>query len=311
MRISVNLAVHAARGSPLRFCILVSAFCLLTAVGLGSDVGIDTIARPNGTIDSGEAVVPTCVVHAYTGSGPVDVHFLIPEAGYHDSLTLLPLPPGMIDSVKFTPWTPIGRDSMTALAWLYCAGDTNPQNDTFRMRFRVLAAELALEITVPRNGDTLDSGAVFFPQCRIWNLSGHSLMVEVRFTIGVYRVTRVFNLGAGGATVVTAPAPYAAMPGAHLLVVEASTGGRVYADTSWFYVRGGAGVEEGMKDEGGRMNSGPTILSAYSVKRLASGVLFDALGRRVLHPKPGVCFLRERLAVNREPSAVIKVVIEK
>ncbi|HTW91450.1 MAG TPA: hypothetical protein VMH22_07035 [bacterium] len=121
----------------MKLCVLASAFCLLTSIALGADVGIDTIVSPTGTVDSGVPLVPKCAVHAYTGTGQVDVHFVIPEAGYHDSLTLPPLPPGLVDSATFKPWAPNARDSMTAVAWVHCSGDTYPQNDTFRLRFFV------------------------------------------------------------------------------------------------------------------------------------------------------------------------------
>jgi hypothetical protein len=48
-----------------------------------------------------------------------------------------------------------------------------------------------------------------------------------------------------------------------------------------------------------------TVLSGASgVRRLASSVVFDAMGRRVLDPKSGVFFVRE-------PSAVRKVVVQR
>jgi len=297
----------------VKLYVLVSAFCLLTSFGFADDVGIDTITRPNGTIDSGETVVPTCVVHAYTSSGPVDVHFLIPEAGYRDSLTLPPLPPGLIDSATFTPWTPIGRDSMTALAWLHCAGDTNPLNDTFRVRFLVRVSEIEFELMEPQDGDTLDSGTVVTPRCRIWNLSNQSLNFDVRFRLFFvdtaihptgYVFTRNLNLIAGGSTLVSGP-PFTTMPGEWLLTVDA---GEAFADSAWFWVRGGAGIEEMPSAECRMSNVGPTVLSGSMVHSLSSKVVFDALGRRVLNPKSGVCFVAEY--GERSTVHVRKVIIQ-
>jgi len=52
-------------------------------------------------------------------------------------------------------------------------------------------------------------------------------------------------------------------------------------------------------------NVRPTILSGASgIERLASCVVFDAMGRRVVNPKSGVCFVQERLAVGGQRSAV-------
>jgi len=69
------------------------------------------------------------------------------------------------------------------------------------------------------------------------------------------------------------------------------------------------GIEERMKDEGGRMNNGPTILSGPSVHSLASKVVFDASGRRVVSPKSGVYFVAEYGA--RSTVHVRKVVIQR
>jgi hypothetical protein len=68
-----------------------------------------------------------------------------------------------------------------------------------------------------------------------------------------------------------------------------------------------SGVESGWAD----MRLLPTIMTgASSVKLLASGVLFDAMGRRVLNPKSGIYFVR---AVSGKLSAVgcHKVVIQR
>ena len=73
----------------------------------------------------------------------------------------------------------------------------------------------------------------------------------------------------------------------------------------------GGGVEE-MANGAWRMaQSRPTVLSRVSgVGRLASSVVFDAMGRRVQNPKPGVYFLREEpQAPSLKPQAVTKVVI--
>jgi hypothetical protein len=66
---------------------------------------------------------------------------------------------------------------------------------------------------------------------------------------------------------------------------------------------------EGVKAIAPSRKPAPTILAGASgVKRLASSVVFDAMGRRVLHPKPGVYFLREAQA---QAHAVRKVVITR
>jgi len=59
-------------------------------------------------------------------------------------------------------------------------------------------------------------------------------------------------------------------------------------------------------------NLGPTILAGASgVKRLASSLVFDAMGRRVVNPRSGILFVREPSAADGQPSAVRKVVITR
>lgn len=66
-------------------------------------------------------------------------------------------------------------------------------------------------------------------------------------------------------------------------------------------------VTESFKPQAPSRKLEATILSAASgVKRLESCVVFDAMGRRVLNPKPGVYFVREAQA-----QAVTKVVIHR
>jgi hypothetical protein len=71
------------------------------------------------------------------------------------------------------------------------------------------------------------------------------------------------------------------------------------------------GVAEGPKPQALSHKPQPTILSGASgVKRLASCVVFDAMGRRVTNPKPGVYFVREEpQAASLKPQAVRKVIV--
>jgi hypothetical protein len=70
---------------------------------------------------------------------------------------------------------------------------------------------------------------------------------------------------------------------------------------------GSVGVaEESPKPQVMRGRLGPTVLSGASgVRCLASGIVFDAMGRRVLHPKAGIYFLRTPAAA--EPRKVLLV----
>jgi photosystem II stability/assembly factor-like uncharacterized protein len=71
------------------------------------------------------------------------------------------------------------------------------------------------------------------------------------------------------------------------------------------------GVANGSPDK--PASAGPTILTeASSIKRLASSLVFDATGRRVLDPKPGVYFVRQGpQAASLTPRDVRRVVIVK
>ncbi len=72
------------------------------------------------------------------------------------------------------------------------------------------------------------------------------------------------------------------------------------------------GVEETMNDERGTMNVRPTVLSGTSgVKRLASCVVFDAMGRRAAMPRSGVYFVRDEGQGTRDVSRMRKVVVTR
>jgi hypothetical protein len=72
------------------------------------------------------------------------------------------------------------------------------------------------------------------------------------------------------------------------------------------------GVEESGQPTAYSLQPTATILSASGVKRLASSVIFDAMGRRVLGPKPGVYFVRDAHAqAQAQAQAVRKVIIQR
>jgi hypothetical protein len=69
---------------------------------------------------------------------------------------------------------------------------------------------------------------------------------------------------------------------------------------------GVGGVEQSPGPRVMRGRLGPTVLSGASgVRQLASCVAFDAMGRRVLHPKPGIYFLRTE--ATAEPRKILLV----
>jgi len=75
---------------------------------------------------------------------------------------------------------------------------------------------------------------------------------------------------------------------------------------------GNVGVaEESSKPPAISRKLGATILSGASgARHLASSVVFDAMGRRVLHPRPGIYFVREEpQASSHKPQAAQKVLL--
>jgi subtilisin family serine protease len=80
--------------------------------------------------------------------------------------------------------------------------------------------------------------------------------------------------------------------------------GRIDALAAVNYV---AGIQETTNDERVTRNLPRTVLNSLP----AGAVAFDAMGRRVLSPRSGILFVRERSAVGGKPSAVIvrKVIV--
>ena len=72
------------------------------------------------------------------------------------------------------------------------------------------------------------------------------------------------------------------------------------------------GVEESPKPQAASYKPAATILAGASgVKRLASSVVYDAMGRRVRDPKPGVYFVRDDGRRARDAGRMQKVVIQR
>jgi hypothetical protein len=224
----------------------VVVLALVASAYAGLDIGIDTIAGIPGTIDSGQSIVPGPVLSTSTGGGPGDVYFEILEQGvpiYRDSSGFPFLDPHVTCTLALSGWMPSARESLEAVAWLHCDGDTYPQNDTFRLRFFVRVKDVAVtQILVPPPDTVYDSGAVFNPQCRVWNFGNVSLTFDVRFRIGTYQSARNVGLIPGGARVVFAPDPYLAMPGIWSCQVSAIVAGDLHPENNikvdTFTVRG-------------------------------------------------------------------------
>jgi|GEM_PF-995194 len=103
------------------------------------------------------------------------------------------------------------------------------------------------------------------------------------------------------------------------LDVEVDTAGQVVIvystqDSGLWCARGTdvVGVEEPPEPQAPTRTLEPTILSlASGVKRLASSVVFDAMGRRVTDPQPGVYFVRDQGRGVGDARSTRKVIIQK
>lgn len=74
----------------------------------------------------------------------------------------------------------------------------------------------------------------------------------------------------------------------------------------------GYGVEQPPVVQAREVSSSPTILTgASSVERLASCVVFDATGRRVLNPKSGVYFVRDEGRGAGDAGRMRKVIVQR
>jgi hypothetical protein len=207
-----------------------------------------SILAPSGTVDSGQSIIPRLVIRNMSNEAAngVNAYFTIDDgqpSPYSDSVIGLNMPPRTTETIPYGGWIPRGRDSMSVTAWTYWQGDSFPKDDTIRNRFLVRVKDIAVtQILVPAPDTTVDSGVVFSPQCRVWNYGNVSLNFDVRFRIGAYQATRNLNLIAGGATVVTAPTPYTALPGIWACQVFAVVTGDLHPENNimvdTFTVRG-------------------------------------------------------------------------
>jgi hypothetical protein len=101
--------------------------------------------------------------------------------------------------------------------------------------------------------------------------------------------------------------------------IETDTSGQVVIvystqDSGLWCARGTdvVGVSEARKPQASGRKPGPTVLSgASSIERLASCVVFDAMGRRVTAQKPGIYFVRDEGRGAGDAGRTRKVVIER
>jgi YVTN family beta-propeller protein len=84
----------------------------------------------------------------------------------------------------------------------------------------------------------------------------------------------------------------------------------VYNSTISVLLDTAAGIEESYRPQALSRKLEPTIPSLSNIRGLESKVVFDAMGRRVMDPKPGVYFVREA-QTQAQAQATRKVVIQR
>jgi hypothetical protein len=89
-----------------------------------------------------------------------------------------------------------------------------------------------------------------------------------------------------------------------------------FTDAQGVWLARGTGIVDGIAEKPMPQVAGPkreaTILSdKWGVEHLASCVVYDALGRRVTSPRPGIFFVRQASSIMRDASSVTKVVITR
>ncbi|MBM3313187.1 T9SS type A sorting domain-containing protein, partial [candidate division WOR-3 bacterium] len=205
-------------------------------------VALAGILAPVGVIDSGQTINPSVLVQNRGLQTASFRTYITIQGGYAADDTVDQLVSMAYDTVSFPDWTANARDSLNIVAWTVWAPDSFNMDDTARARILVRVKDVAVTgILAPL--DTLDSGLVVYPQCRVWNYGNVVQSFQVQFQIGSWTSTaNVVNLIPGGQTNVTAPNPYTTMPGVYIHRVTAILVGDLHPENNTmvdtFYVRG-------------------------------------------------------------------------
>jgi hypothetical protein len=204
------------------------------------------VLSPIGAVDSGQTITPRVTYRNMSDmtADYVDLHFMIDNEAdvviYHDSTYEVNWPAGSSYTIEFTPWVPVGRDSMGCATWCYWEGDSSHRDDTLRRRFLVRVRDVAITaVNEPTPGDTIDPGTVY-SQIEIFNYGNLTMTFPVIFNIGPYFDTVwVVNMLAGASRTVTALNSWSATAGTWLCNFSARVAGDLHPennDTSFVLV---------------------------------------------------------------------------
>jgi len=236
------------------FLVVAAVLAVPAAAVAAPNVTMDAIVVPSGVVDSGEIIDPRVVVrnNGTELADSFDVYLMIDNELdrllYRDSIQLLNVPPGSVDTVYLSRWVPEGRDSVGAFAWVYWQDDVVHSDDTVYERFLVRAKNIGItNVYVPTPRDTIPPGTIR-PRVRVFNFSNVPLSFPVMFSIDGWADTvMVSNMLPFGGRSVTADTWYADS-GDYEATITAVLEGDLHPEdnerTFPFYVRYGAGIEE-------------------------------------------------------------------
>jgi hypothetical protein len=172
------------------------------------DVGAVAIVAPTGSIVPG-AVTPRATVHNYgTAREATAVTFMMPEAGYFETVSLPSgLTLGVDTTISFPDWTAV-TGSYTTRCSTYLAADQVPANDVVSGGFSVGMVDAGVLSIIGPAGPQ-DTSAVIAPSAKVKNFGEFAVTFKTFFLIDngadavVYgESAAVSNLGAGDSAVV-------------------------------------------------------------------------------------------------------------
>jgi hypothetical protein len=158
--------------------------CQVT-LGIARDVGVQRIAAPTGTVDSGATVTPQAWVRNYgtmAASFPVTMRI---GAGYTNGQNVASLAPGDSQLIDFTDWTATPRGMQTVRCSTGLTSDQNPDNDTLSGSVTVRVTNVGVTAIVAPTG-TVDSGTMTTPRARVKNFGTSAASFPVTFRISSF-----------------------------------------------------------------------------------------------------------------------------
>jgi len=149
------------------------------------DVGVDSILRPRGTVDSGSAHVPLAIVRNNGDEQAVFSVSLLVGNNYASTRTET-LPAGLPNTIQFLEWEADEVGTLDVVCYAVMDGDENPANDTGRTTVVVLPPAVVdvgvLSIEAPMG--TVDSGSSHIPRAVVSNFGDEQLNFPTTMEIG-------------------------------------------------------------------------------------------------------------------------------